>query len=321
MSGLSQHLSKQKYGRRKVHYALRDGVVAVPTTDAQDQAGETKKLELRFKDGSVCVADAAQWNIHCQPGDVITQVLLSRGKNKPEILAAVINRTQRERQRVEPLQTLLKKAGICRSLYWWISFVFLSIAAIITERGYFARQIASFISDTEARLFSPLRPLWDTVSPALNAAFGWLPMPAWTVQTSASFGSLQDHGAILYVAAFILVLILWSRSLRFLTVPVFALLLFILKTRLFGFGSAHGAVLCWYAPVLVLLVFTGLINRYRDRWRMGARLSSICKSQIAQPLSQDTKDIQLPKDDLPANPFDNHSPATEAPLLRAANSP
>ncbi|MDQ7017747.1 MAG: hypothetical protein Q9M33_01170 [Robiginitomaculum sp.] len=321
MSGLSQHISEQRFGRRKVRYALRDGVVAAPTVDAQGQNDEAKTLELRFKDGSVCVADAAQWNIDCHPGDVITQVLLSRGKNKPETLAAVINRTRRERQRVEPLQILLRQAGICRSLYWWVSFVFLSIAAIITERGYFARQIASFISDTEARLFSPLRPLWEMISPSLNAAFGWLPMPAWTVQTSASFGSLQDHGAILYVAAFILVLILWSRSLRFITVPLFALLLFILKTRLFGFGSAHGAVLCWYAPVLVLLVFTGLINRYRDRWRMGARLSAICKSQIAQPLSQDVKEDKPSPSGTPANPFDNHDPVDEAPALQAANSP
>ncbi|MDQ7078922.1 MAG: hypothetical protein Q9M45_14040 [Robiginitomaculum sp.] len=165
MSGLSQHISEQRFGRRKVRYALRDGVVAAPTVDAQGQNDEAKTLELRFKDGSVCVADAAQWNIDCHPGDVITQVLLSRGKNKPETLAAVINRTRRERQRVEPLQILLRQAGICRSLYWWVSFVFLSIAAIITERGYFARQIASFISDTEARLFSPLRPLWEMISP------------------------------------------------------------------------------------------------------------------------------------------------------------
>ena len=321
MGGLIQHLSEQKYGRRRVHFSLRDGVVAMPSADNHAQDGDTKKLELRFNDGSACIADAAQWNIHCHSGDVITQVLLGSGKNRHSTLAAVINRTQRERQRVEPLQVLLRKVGVCRSLYWWVSFVFLSITAVITERGFFAREIASFLSSVEERLFSPLRPLLQIISQPLDSAFSWLPMPAWTIQTSASFGSLQDHGAVLYVAAFVLILILWSRSLRLLTVPLFALLLFILKTRLFGFGGAHGAVLCWYAPVLVLMVLSGLVNRYRDRWRMASRLSAICKSQIARPLSPNEKNNESPPGNVPLNPFDNHIPATEPPVLLAANSP
>ncbi len=286
MSILSPHLREQKYGRRTVCFRLQDGVVVADSSKTEDVDTQPKKLVLRLADGSVSVVNAEGWTINCAPGDIITQVLLSPLKGKKKFLAGVINRTQRERERVLPMAELLNKARVSRAFLWWLSIALLVAGAVITDCGFFANEINAMLVSPLDALIAPLQPAADFVSRPLAAVLSWLPVPNWSSAASTMFGSLQDHGLIFFSALLLMVLILWYRSFRILTIPLFALCLFVLKTRIFGFDSAQAAVLYWYAPVIGTLVLTGAVNRLRDRWRLSARLTDICKSLMAQPIPQ-----------------------------------
>lgn len=313
MSVLSPHLREQAYGKRAVCFSLQDGRVVADSADKDEPAGKTQKLVLRMSDGSVGVADAQNWDIGCNIGDIITQVYVSPLHKTKKHLAAIINRSQRERQRVRPLGALLRKARVSREFTWWVSFVVLVLGAIFTDFGLFAKDIAAALAPLQEAIAGPLQPAVDLVSRPLGAVLNTLPMPTWSGRASAMFGSLQDYRVFSFVSVLLLVLIVWSRTLRLLAVPVFIYCLFILKTRLFGFDSAQGVVLYWYGPLSGLLVLTGLVNRYRDRWRMSSRLSAICKSQMAQPLPHNMAK-EATSDPSP------EPPQTEAPEAIAAQN-
>ncbi len=290
MSALSPHLKEQKFGRRTVCYSLRDAKVVAPPSTTEN----TSMLTLRTSDGSVEYIKTEGWNISLAEGDIITQVLLTPLKGKRSVLASVINRNQRERQQVAPLGTLLHKARVSRAFGWWLSVFFLVSAAVVTETGLFAQKISIFLNSLRSYLPEVTLPYFDFVFRVFEGALGWLSekvVPVWSSQTSASFGSLQDHRSILLLAIFFMVLILWSRTLRFISVPLFAVCFFLLKIRVFGFDSAHNAVFSWYLPILSLLVLFGATNALRDRWRITARLLAICKSQISQPLPLGMRDV------------------------------
>jgi hypothetical protein len=285
MSVLSPHLREQKYGRRRVQFSLEDAMVVATPANQQSAEADENKLVLRLKDGSIKETQTQNWNMTCAQDDVITQVYVTPRNGKPPFLAAIINRTQRERQCLLTLPELLKKSKVSRTALWWTSFIFLIFGAIATECGFYARDVSLFLTSINTTYLEPARPIFSFITNALNALYAWVPWPTWSVQTSATFGSMQDQGAITLIATLIVALILFYRSWRFVTIPAFILCLFILKNHMFGYDSAQGAVLYWYAPVLGLLLITGLVNAFRDRLRMSMRMDAICKSQIAQPIA------------------------------------
>lgn len=260
-------------------------MVVATAANQQSAEADENKLVLRFKDGSIKETRTQNWNMSCAQDDVITQVYVTPRNGKPPFLAAIINRTQRERQCLLTLPKLLKKSKVSRTTLWWTSFVFLILGAIATECGFYARDISQYLTSLNDAYFEPLRPIFSFITTAMNALYAWVPWPSFSLQTNATFGSMQDQGAIILLATLIMVMILFYRSWRLITIPAFILCLFILKNHMFGYDSAQGAVLYWYAPVLGLLLITGLVNAFRDRLRMSMRMDAICKSQIAQPIA------------------------------------
>ncbi len=285
MSVLSPHLREQAFGRRVVCYTLQDVKIVAPPPNSENSS----ELALRAADGSIELVDAEKWTVSQTEGDIITLVMLSPLKGKRTFLASLINRTRRERQHLSPLSTLLRNARVSRGLGWWLSFLFLAAAAFITETGLSAQLFSKHLEFVENYTSGQMASVFNFFSHPLDNVFNWLSttlLPIWPSQTSSSFGSLQDHGAIALIAIIMMIIILLSRNMRPLTVALLVTCLFVLKIRLFGFGSAQGSVLLWYAPLLALLVLTGAINRLRDQWRMNIRLSAICKSQLSQPLPE-----------------------------------
>jgi hypothetical protein len=319
MSILSPHLRELQFGRRRINFDLQDGKV-VADSSTEENPADNNKLVLHMADGSVSLANTQDWNIPCAQGDVITllQVSSAKARKKKPVLAAIINRSQRERRRIQTLSTILRGAKVSRAFIWWFSFIFLGLSAIITEYGFFARRIDAFLSPLQGLYSGPLSPYIMMISKPFNALMRWLPLPfpGGSASASSMFGSLQDHGAIIFSALFLLILILGYRSLRILTVPLFAYCLYCLKISLFGFDQAQGAVLIWYAPVLGLLVITGFANFLRDRWRLSMRLSAICKSQMAQPLPQSMMDSQAHEgEEPPAAHSEPQDVQVESPTL------
>ncbi len=288
MSVISPHLREMKFGQRSVVFSLRDGLVVAAPPDALGNDDRSHKIVLRRADGSVEVTNTQGWDIATEQGDVITQVYLAPKNSGPSELASVLNRTSRDRACVAPLGRLLRKGRISRGFIWWMSFLLLLSGAAITECGLYARQISNTLAPVDGFFSGPLQPIINLVSPGFDFITYWLlrPVSDWFGQASASFGNFQDHSLLTFTVITLMVLGLWLRSWRLILIPLFILSAFFLKMRLFGFESAQGAVLLWYAPFLVLLLVFGLISRLRDRWRLSRRLGTICKSQMTQPLPQ-----------------------------------
>lgn len=306
MSTLSPHLREQKFGRRRIVFSLKDAMNdagenggSESELDAYTAAPDTKQdstdLKLHYADGSTESLPLKGFELAHAKNDIFTQVYVASPKRKRLVLGAITNRSQRARARTETLGVLLRKTGVTRSLGWWWSVLFLSIAAIITDFGFFSHQISAQINPVLKIVSDFTAPFVKLVSIPIEAVCNWLPLSIFSapIGSFATFGSLQDHSFTFFITLLLMVFVIWARSWRLFSVPALALCLFTLKSQLFGYDSAQYTVFIWYAPVLIGLLVIGAINRLRDRARLAMRLSAICKSLIAQPLPPNLVDTLL----------------------------
>jgi len=276
MSLLPTAHAGQSFGARRIDFFTVSGEVSA----SDDETGRVTDTDAMVHDVRLLEPTNA-----LAPGDTASVLRVQAGPNRRSRATAIVNHTRGTWMRAAPDATgLLARAGVTRSLNWWLSVIALALVAIAAVWP----AIHGFLTEVNGGLMAsvPTIDVFAEINAYMPALAGWrleTALPSGLLDTIAALGfvsmeQLTEWGLGIG-ATLVTVLAFAGRSWRLVYVPALAALALAAGAIL---GSALGTLTIIGASLAFFMV-GGLVNRVRDGGRFNARVERLAEHVLRNP--------------------------------------
>jgi hypothetical protein len=294
MATLPTAYASLRFGRKIIDfYAVTGEVVG---SDPRARAEERRIQDL---DGARHTLRLMEKSYRLEPGDSASVLRLQPGPERRSRPVAVASPSAQSWSRTHPgVAALLSRAGVSRSVNWWLTMALFALAALAIVWPYLHAFLVELAPRRIAALPAPdLFALAAASVPGLDA-FRWSEAAGGlTVLLEAAGPGLGEQTGMIAFAAIVsafAVLAYAARSWRLVWVPVFVALAVAGAVGLNGPAGAEGPALAALGAAALLFVAGGMINRLRDEARLERRIALLADHLVSQTPVEHVRASRLP---------------------------
>lgn len=295
MATLPTAYASLRFGRKTIDfYAVTGEVVG---SDPRARAEERRIQDL---DGARHTLRLMEKGYRLEPGDSASVLRLQPGPERRSRPVAVASPSAQSWSRTHPgVPALLSRAGVSRSVNWWLTMALFALAALVLVWPYLHAFLVELAPGRIGALPAPdLFALAAANVPGLDA-FRWSEAAGGLtlLLESAGPGLAEQTGMIVFaglVAGFAM-LAYGARSWRLVWAPVFVALAVLGAMGLDGAANAQGPALAALGAAALLFIVGGLFNRLRDEARLDKRIALLAEHLVSQTPVEHVRASRLPE--------------------------
>lgn len=295
MATLPTAYASLRFGRKTIDfYAVTGEVVG---SDPRARAEERRIQDL---DGARHTLRLMEKSYRLEPGDSASVLRLQPGPERRSRPVAVASSSAQSWSRTHPgVAALLSRAGVSRSVNWWLTMALFALAALAIVWPYLHTFLVELAPGRIAALPAPdLFALAAAAVPGLDtfrwsdAAGGLTPL---LEAAAPGLGSQTGMIAFAAIVSAFAVLAYAARSWRLVWAPVFVALAVAGAVGLNGPAGAEGHALAALGAAALLFVAGGMINRLRDEARLDRRIALLADHLVSQTPVEHVRASRLPE--------------------------
>lgn len=294
MATLPTAYASLRFGRKTIDFYAVSGEVV-----GSDPRARAEERRIQDLDGARHTLRLMEKSYRLEPGDSASVLRLQPGPERRSRPVAVASPSAQSWSRTHPgVSALLSRAGVSRSVNWWLTMALFTLAALAIVWPYLHAFLVEMVPGQISALPAPdLIALAAAALPGLDA-FRWSQAAGGLglLLEAAGPGLAQQTGMIAFaavVAAFA-VLVYAARSWRLVWAPVFVALAVVGAIGLNGPEGAEGPALAALGVAALLFIVGGLINRVRDEARLDQRIALLADHLVSQAPVEHVRASRLP---------------------------
>lgn len=295
MATLPTAYASLRFGRKTIDfYAVTGEVVG---SDPRARAEERRIQDL---DGARHTLRLMEKGFKLEPGDSASVLRLQPGPERRSRPVAVASPSGQSWSRTHPgIPALLSRAGVSRSVNWWLTMALFALAALAIVWPYLHAFLVELAPGRIGALPAPdLFALLAANVPGLEA-FRWSEAAgSLAVMLEAAGPGLAGQAGMIVFAALVAafaMLVYGARSWRLVWAPVFVAIAVLGAIGLDGAANAQGPALAALGAAALLFVAGGVFNRLRDESRLEKRIALLAEHLISQTPVEHVRASRLPE--------------------------
>ncbi|WBQ11904.1 hypothetical protein L2D00_08585 [Hyphomonadaceae bacterium BL14] len=295
MATLPTAYASLRFGRKTIDFYAVSGEVV-----GSDPRARAEERRIQDLDGARHTLRLMEKGYRLEPGDSASVLRLQPGPERRSRPVAVASPSAQSWSRTHPgVPALLSRAGVSRSVNWWLTMALFALAALAIVWPYLHAFLVELVPGRIAALPVPdLFALAEARVPGLDtfrwseAAGGLAPL-----LEAAGPGLAGQAGLIAFaaIAAGFAALVYAARSWRLVWAPVFVALAVVGAIGLDGPAGAEGPALAALGIAALLFVVGGAINRLRDEARLDKRIALLADHLVSQAPVEHVRASRLPE--------------------------
>jgi hypothetical protein len=295
MATLPTAYASLRFGRKTIDfYAVTGEVVG---SDPRARAEERRIQDL---DGARHTLRLMEKGYRLEPGDSASVLRLQPGPERRSRPVAVASPSAQSWSRTHPgVPALLSRAGVSRSVNWWLTMALFALAALAIVWPYLHAFLVELAPGRIAALPAPdLFALAAANVPGLDA-FRWSEAAGGlTLLLEAAGPALAEQTGMIVFAGLVAgfaMLAYGARSWRLVWAPVFVALAVLGAMGLDGAANAQGPALAALGAAALLFILGGVFNRLRDEARLDKRIALLAEHLVSQTPVEHVRASRLPE--------------------------
>ena len=295
MATLPTAYASLRFGRKTIDfYAVTGEVVG---SDPRARAEERRIQDL---DGARHTLRLMEKGYRLEPGDSASVLRLQPGPERRSRPVAVASPSAQSWSRTHPgVPALLSRAGVSRSVNWWLTMALFALAALAIVWPYLHAFLVELAPGRIGALPAPdLFALAAANVPGLDA-FRWSEAAGGlTLLLEAAGPALAEQTGMIVFAGLVAgfaMLAYGARSWRLVWAPVFVALAVLGAMGLDGAANAQGPALAALGAAALLFILGGVFNRLRDEARLDKRIALLAEHLVSQTPVEHVRASRLPE--------------------------
>lgn len=294
MATLPTAYASLRFGRKTIDFYAVSGEVV-----GSDPRARAEERRIQDLDGARHTLRLMDKGYRLEPGDSASVLRLQPGPERRSRPVAVASPSAQSWSRTHPgVAALLSRAGVSRSVNWWLTMALFALAALAIVWPYLQAFLVELAPGRIAALPAPdLFALAAASVPGLDtfrwsdAAGGLTPL---LEAAAPGLGSQTGMIALAAIVSAFAVLAYAARSWRLVWAPVLVALAVAGAVGLNGPAGAEGPALAALGAAALLFVVGGMFNRLRDEARLDKRIALLADHLVSQTPVEHVRASRLP---------------------------